>query len=135
MRIGVVAKQTGLPIDTIRFYEKQKLLNPAHVQRSANGYREYTIEVIERLNMIKHAQAAGFTLNEIRELFGLWEQQQLSNDLIIARLVEKQRSIAHKIRELEHIQRYLSTKLRQYVLDASTIEQSDMDANTIEQQL
>lgn len=131
MRIGAVAKQTGLSIDTIRFYEKQKLLNPAHVQRSTNSYREFTIEGIERLNMIKHAQAAGFTLNEIRELFGLWEQQILSNDLIVARLVEKQRSITHKIRELEHIQRYISNKLRQYVLDASSIEQSEMVTSTI----
>jgi DNA-binding transcriptional MerR regulator len=126
MRIGVVAKQTGITIDTIRFYEKKNLLNHAHVHRSENGYREYTDAAIERLDMIKHAQTAGFTLTEIGELFGLWEQDQLSTDLIVARLVEKQRSIVGKIAELEYIQQYITNKLQQYTRNTLNPAQSGL---------
>lgn len=131
MRIGALAKQTGVTIDTIRFYEKKQLLNHTHVQRSANGYRDYTDAAIERMEMIKHAQTAGFTLTEIGELFDLWEQNQLSHDVIVARLVEKQRDIAGKIEELEQIQRYITNKIYEYMLVTPGPEQAAMVASTI----
>ncbi|MEL7494030.1 MAG: MerR family DNA-binding transcriptional regulator, partial [Cyanobacteria bacterium J06554_11] len=42
MRISVLAKRSGLPVDTIRFYEKKGLLNPEWISRQSNNYREYS---------------------------------------------------------------------------------------------
>lgn len=113
MRIRQLAEQTGVIVDTIRFYEKRGLLDQAHFQRSPNGYRAYTARAIERLEMIELAQTAGFALSEIAELFGLWEQNQLGDDLILARLREKQQQIARKIAELAQIQSYVLDKIEQ----------------------
>jgi DNA-binding transcriptional MerR regulator len=114
MRIRKLAEQTGVTVDTIRFYEKKGLLDHSHFQRSENGYREYTDSAIQRMEMIKHAQAAGFSLTEIGELFGMWQQNQLTDDLIVARLREKQQQIAGKIAQLEQIQHYITDKIQQF---------------------
>jgi MerR family Zn(II)-responsive transcriptional regulator of zntA len=114
MRIGELAGQSGLSIDTIRFYEKCGLLGAQHVRRSPNGYRNYGDEATERLGLIKQAQGAGFSLSEIVELFELWDKAQLDDEQIVALLRAKRDQIAHRIAELEQIQRYLDLKLRQY---------------------
>ncbi len=114
MRIRHVAERAGLSIDAIRFYEKQGLLDRDHIQRSPNGYRDYSEQAIERLRMIRQAQTAGFTLAEIQELLILWGTDQLSDDLIAARLREKQLQIAAKIAELTQIERHIAEKLDRY---------------------
>ncbi len=62
-RIGEVARQSGVAIETLRFYEKSGLLEPAG--RTQSGYRLYDSNVFERLSFIKKAQSVGFRLDEI----------------------------------------------------------------------
>jgi MerR family transcriptional regulator, copper efflux regulator len=63
LKVGEVSRRSGVGIETLRFYERSGLLDrPA---RTGSGYRLYGEEVLERLNFIKHAQALGFTLDEI----------------------------------------------------------------------
>jgi DNA-binding transcriptional MerR regulator len=63
MKIGEVAKRSGVGIETLRFYERQGLLGrPA---RTESGYRLYDGEVLGQLDFIRRAQALGFTLAEI----------------------------------------------------------------------
>ncbi len=63
LRVGEVARRSGVGIETLRFYERSGLLDrPA---RTESGYRLYGEEVLERLDFIKRAQALGFTLDEI----------------------------------------------------------------------
>ena len=114
MRIGDLAVRSGLSIDTIRFYEKRGLLGAQQVGRSPNGYRSYNDEAAERLEFVKQAQGAGFSLSEIVELFGLWDKAQLDSEQIVGFLRAKRNQIAHRIAELEQMQRYLDEKLRQY---------------------
>ncbi|MEO0376447.1 MAG: MerR family transcriptional regulator, partial [Cyanobacteria bacterium P01_A01_bin.17] len=64
MKIGELAKRTDLSIDTIRFYEKKGLLDPKHVQRRANNYRNYTEEAVGRLKLVREAKRLGFSLSE-----------------------------------------------------------------------
>lgn len=69
MNIGQLARQAGVPIDTIRYYERQHLIpEPA---RSASGYRQYAQEDVTRLNFIRRAKTLGFTLEEIGELMAI----------------------------------------------------------------
>lgn len=122
MRIGQLAQHSGVSIDTIRFYEKCGLLDHSHVERGENGYRAYAAGALERLAMIKHAQSAGFTLSEIRELFSLWDRNALGDEQIMEHLRDKQRVIAQKIAELDHIHRYITNKIRQYEANADVIQ-------------
>jgi len=66
LKIGEVSRQTGVGIETLRFYEKSGLLDkPA---RTYSGYRMYSSDVLDRLGFIKRAQVLGFSLDEIRKL-------------------------------------------------------------------
>lgn len=66
MKIGELAKRSGLAASRIRFYEAAGLLDTA--QRQANGYREYPAQALRQLDLIRCAQQAGFSLEEIRQL-------------------------------------------------------------------
>ncbi|MGH8661823.1 MAG: heavy metal-responsive transcriptional regulator [Burkholderiales bacterium] len=69
LTIGKVAHSAGLAIDTVRYYEREGLIEkPA---RSVSGYRHYRPDVIARLRFIRQAKELGFTLSEIRELLTL----------------------------------------------------------------
>ena len=65
LRIGEVARRTGLAASAIRYYEDQKLITPAG---RSGGIRRYDEDAIERLALIAFAKDAGFTLQEIRRL-------------------------------------------------------------------
>jgi len=74
MKIGEVAERSGVPAKTIRFWEDQRLL-PAPA-RTAVGYREFDPAVLERLAFIRHAQAAGLTLEHIRHVLDIRDEGQ-----------------------------------------------------------
>lgn len=65
-RIGEIASRAGVSIDTVRYYERRELLPTA--PRTANGYRVFASETIDRVLFIKQAQDLGFTLDEIATL-------------------------------------------------------------------
>ncbi|MGH9939863.1 MAG: heavy metal-responsive transcriptional regulator, partial [Blastocatellia bacterium] len=66
LKIGEVAKRTGIGIETLRFYERSGLLNqPA---RTEGGYRLYDSEALKVLEFIRRAQTLGFTLEEIKRI-------------------------------------------------------------------
>lgn len=66
LRIGEVASRTGVSIDTLRYYEKRRLLGRA--RRSSGGFRLFAHETVERVLFIKQAQDLGFSLVEVGEL-------------------------------------------------------------------
>jgi DNA-binding transcriptional MerR regulator len=66
MRIGEIASQSGVPAKTIRFWEDQRLLPPP--ARTPADYRDYGPAILERLAFIRQAQAAGLTLEAIRQV-------------------------------------------------------------------
>ena len=69
MRIGTIAARAGVPAGTIRFWEYQRLLpEPA---RTASGYRDYAPAIVDRLAFIASAKAAGFTLEQIRQVLDI----------------------------------------------------------------
>ena len=69
MTIGQVAKLAGVGVETIRFYEREGLLNKP--KRRQSGYRVFTQEVVGRIQFIKKAKQLGFSLREIRDLLFL----------------------------------------------------------------
>jgi MerR family copper efflux transcriptional regulator len=69
MQISQMARSAGVNVQTIRFYERQRLLRKP--LRNASGYRCYEPSDLERVSFIKGSQALGFTLSEIKELIDL----------------------------------------------------------------
>jgi DNA-binding transcriptional MerR regulator len=62
MKIGQIASEAGVSVDTVRFYERVGVLAPP--QRTASGYRDYAPATVERIQLTRELQAIGFTLNE-----------------------------------------------------------------------
>lgn len=69
LTIGKLAKAVGVNIQTVRYYERRRLLSP--MDRRPSGYRLYGPTESARLRFIKNAQTLGFTLHEIDELLNL----------------------------------------------------------------
>jgi MerR family copper efflux transcriptional regulator len=69
MRIGMLARECGVNVDTIRYYEREGLLPPP--RRRASGYRDYDAGAARRLRFIRRAKDLGFGLEDIRELLSL----------------------------------------------------------------
>jgi DNA-binding transcriptional MerR regulator len=66
LKIGEVAKRSGIGIETLRFYERSGVLESP--SRTESGYRVYDEAVLERLAFIKQAQALGFSLDEVKRI-------------------------------------------------------------------
>jgi DNA-binding transcriptional MerR regulator len=96
MRIGELAKATGTSPKTLRFYEDAGLLTPA--ERTANGYRQFTAEAVDRLDFIRRGRAAGLTLAQIRDVIELRDGGTTPcrhvNGLLSSRLADLDRRIA-----------------------------------------
>jgi DNA-binding transcriptional MerR regulator len=111
MWIRDLASQTGLSIDTIRFYEKRGLLDETHFTRCENGYRAYNDSALDRLRLIKYGQALGFTLSEMAESIRDWETNVISDGEKEQFFLDKLKEIDARITELEEIRGYVQKKL------------------------
>src|SRR4051812_35457550 len=69
LTVGQVAGRAGVGVETVRFYEREGLLE--RPSRLPSGYRQYDAGVVARLRFIRRAKELGFTLNEIGELLSL----------------------------------------------------------------
>ena len=105
MTVGTLAKQAGVKIDTIRYYERHGLLPQS--PRTNSGYRTFTDASVERLRFIKNAQALGFTLSEIKQLFTLRIRVGSTCTDVRNRAESKQADIEQKIRSLQAMKRAL----------------------------
>ncbi len=70
MRIGELAKRSGLSRDTLRFYERQGLISSDAEAGGTNNYRQYAEDTLITLEWIAEAQAAGMTLTDLTVLLG-----------------------------------------------------------------
>jgi len=117
MKIGELAKRTGLTPSRIRFYERIGLLRV--VQRQPNGYRTYPPEAVLALELITSAQTAGFSLDELRALlpsdFSNWDPRSLVEVL------------RQKVRDIELMQERLACSKAQLVNVLSQVEQAPCD--------
>ena len=111
LKIGEVAKQSDVGIETIRYYERQGLL--AEPDRRPSGYRQYDESVVARLQFIRRAKELGFTLAEIKELLGLWFDVNTKCVHVRQRAEQKIADIEDKIRSLQKMKRSLKKIISQ----------------------
>jgi len=110
MQIGVAAKQVGLSVDAIRFYERNALLPRA--SRTAGGFRQYTDTDVETLAFIRRTQHLGFTLSEVRGLLSLRGTRMQPCSPVRRKLQEKLADVRQKLADLQRIERDLRLALR-----------------------
>lgn len=102
MKIGEVARQVGLTVETIRYYEKQGLI--VTPERNASGYRQYSADIIQHLSFIKQAKKLGFSLKEIKELLVIRDTPGVSCKEVREQAREKIAGIRRKIADLQKIE-------------------------------
>ena len=106
MRIGELARQAGVDVQTVRYYEREGLLDaPA---RTRSGYRSYGPEQLERLNFVRHCRSLDMPLAEIRRLIELSRQSSVSCDEVNALVRAHLARVQAKRKSLEELERQLS---------------------------
>lgn len=99
--IGEVAKHAGVNIDTLRYYERRRLIEKP--PRTSANYRRYPEETIHRVRFVKRAQELGFSLEEIRELLSLRAAPKARCTDVRERAEDKIRDIDKKMRSLRRM--------------------------------
>ena len=112
MKIGDLAKLSGLSASRIRFYETAGLLHA--VTRRANGYRDYPPETASILESIDSAQRAGFSLEQIRHLLPLGDGSWDHGELLVA--------LKAKVAEIDALQKRLKQNRAQLLVAIDSIE-------------
>jgi MerR family mercuric resistance operon transcriptional regulator len=105
LSIGEVARQAGVGVETVRFYERQGLL--AEPDRKASGYRQYDEEAVAVLRFIRRAKELGFTLKEIKELLTLRLDPDGTAADVKRRAEAKVADIEAKLRDLRRMREAL----------------------------
>ena len=101
MQIGELARAAGVPIDTVRYYERHGIL-PAP-RRRPSGYRSYGTDDVARLRFIRRAKGLGFTLGEIHDLLALTTRRGRNMADVKRAATEKLEAVEHKLSELTRV--------------------------------
>lgn len=105
MTIGQVAREAGVGVETIRFYERVGLLEEP--PRRQSGYRQYSSDAVKRIRFIKRAKELGFSLKEIKELLYLRVDTSTSCGAVKRRAEAKISDIERKVQDLQRMKRAL----------------------------
>jgi len=117
-QIGVVAKESGVPIKTIRYYEELGLLKSSG--RTEGGFRLFNTDVLARLHFIKRAQSLGLTLAEIKEFLNVHDEGELPCGHIKTKLEDKVQTIDDQIQQLLVLRQDLSGMLSGWEIQSET---------------
>lgn len=112
LKIGEVAKLSGIGIEALRFYERSGLLGrPA---RSQSGYRVYDAAVLQRLDFIKRAQVLGFSLDEIKRIIA--DKQAGHSPCLEVRQIVRHRleELDERMKEMRRYRKELGAALTQW---------------------
>ena len=103
--IGWLAKQAGVKVATVRFYERNGLLDDP--PRTPSRHRRYPEEAVHRLAFIQRAKALGFTLSETRELLELFDEPDTDCSDVQGRAEEKLEDVRSRLRDLRRVEKAL----------------------------
>ncbi len=107
MRIGELSKHSGLSRDTIRFYEKERLIHSAPSTTQQNSYRDYPELLLERLQIITEAREAGMSIADLYILLTYMEYGSLEQLDMEEFLTDRIAKVEHSIRRSRRFLRTL----------------------------
>jgi len=106
LTIGKLARQVGLGVETLRYYERRGLIQPQ--RRTESGYRLYHADAGQRLRFVRRAQALGFSLDEVAELLSLSDRPGASAAEVKRIARAKMGDIEARIRDLQRMKSALA---------------------------
>ncbi len=112
LKIGEVAKRSGIGIEALRFYERSGVLG--RPGRTESGYRIYDTEVLERLDFIKRAQVLGFSLDEIRQIISEKEAGQSPCEAVRDIVRTHLQELDERMREMRRYRNELAATLTEW---------------------
>ncbi len=112
MHIGELAKQVGVNVQTVRFYERKSLLPEPH--RTESGYRQYAKDDVRRLQFVRQAKALGFSLDEIRKILRTRDRGLCPCDDVIGIAERHLNEVKRQVRDLEGFRAELAQALRRW---------------------
>ncbi|MBF2055382.1 MAG: Cu(I)-responsive transcriptional regulator [Candidatus Sericytochromatia bacterium] len=105
--ISAAAKASGVNAKMIRYYESIGVIPPA--ERADNGYRQYSAQDIYTLRFVRRARNLGFSLEDIQQLVGLWQNQSRASAEVKALAEAHMQRLQAKIAELQGMHDTLKT--------------------------
>jgi DNA-binding transcriptional MerR regulator len=111
MMIHDIAALLGVSTDTVRYYEREGLLDERHVTRKPNGYRDYGDAAAERLRLLLQARRSGMSIAEVKTLAGAFDDGTLTIDLQLKLLREKLASLDQQARALNAARATIAAKI------------------------
>jgi DNA-binding transcriptional MerR regulator len=110
-RSAELSRLCGLSTDSLRHYERKGILNAG---RSANGYREYPQQSVDRVRLVQHALSVGFTLDELARLLKIREKGGAPCKEVRALAATKLKDLDDQLRSLSLLRKELRTMLDQW---------------------
>jgi DNA-binding transcriptional MerR regulator len=125
MRIGELARRTGVPATALRYYEQLGLL--PEPGRTDSGYRIYGEDALDRLAFVRAAQAVGLTLAEVRQVLGVRDAGEAPCRVVTNLIDQRHAEVKAKIVELTRLERELAGLLAR----AANLQPRDCDPSGI----
>jgi DNA-binding transcriptional MerR regulator len=110
MLIGELAERTATTAKTLRFYEDEGLLLPP--ARTPAGYRDYPAEAADRIGFVREAQAAGFTLRQIRQILDISDTGEPPCVHVGVLIEQRLDDVERRIAELQQTRHHLEGLMR-----------------------
>ena len=121
LTIGKLAALTETSTDTLRYYEREGLIEPA--ERTRSGYRLYDKGSERRIRFIRQAQHCGFTPTEIRDLLVLRNRDAACCGDVRKRAIEKKLQLEHKIKAMKSMSKALDRLIADCANEAQPVEE------------
>lgn len=133
MTIGQISKAAGVPASTVRYYEREGLMQAS--ARSEGNYRLFAPADLDRLRFIRAAQSAGFTLDDVEDLLHLRDTRTSPCGEVKSLIETRLQEVENRLNDLASLSKSLSSFLgRCEAADASdpceVIEMLDADSNS-----
>ena len=107
LTIGQLARAAGVPVSTVRYYERVGLFKPD--ARTGANYRAYSHRAVERMRFIRAAQATGFSLDDVRQMLALTYSDDPPCAEVEALIARRLDDVKRRLRELRRVERALRT--------------------------
>lgn len=109
--IGQLAHAAGVPISTVRYYERSGLVTPDF--RTGANYRGYNAGTLDRLKFIRSAQSTGLSLQDITALLEMTFSTDQPCDEVLSLMQKRLGEIRERIKELRHVEKVLAKTLNE----------------------
>jgi MerR family copper efflux transcriptional regulator len=119
MKIGELAKLSGVSVDALRFYEEKGLIKP--ICRTDAGYRQYEPTAVAQVGFLKTAQALGFSLQEIADVMPALAQGGLRLEEVRQHMLGKLVALDQQIERLQQLRHQVVSTMGALQCDASTL--------------